>query len=71
MEATILHAPDDPSLRTTGGFWGGNKVNDAFMQIWIEIFGNVYNLPGLYHLQDLIACFPTKIRIHSVPYSLS
>ncbi|XP_078320406.1 heat shock 70 kDa protein 12B-like isoform X4 [Crassostrea virginica] len=38
VETTILHGPNNQSLKTTGGFWGGNNVNDAFMQIWNESF---------------------------------
>nr|XP_022310181.1 heat shock 70 kDa protein 12B-like isoform X2 [Crassostrea virginica] len=40
VETTLLNAPNNQSLKTTGGFWGGNKVNVAFMQIWIDVLGD-------------------------------
>ena len=28
----------------TGGAWGGNKINEAFMQIWKDILGKLRDL---------------------------
>ena len=51
MDTTILQGPKTTKemITPTGIYCGGNKVNDAFMQIWIELLGNVQNLLGLYH----------------------
>ena len=44
-DITIHEVQSDQSLHeksmATGGAWGGNKINEAFMQIWKDILGKL------------------------------
>ena len=44
-DITIHEVQIDQSLHeksmATGGAWGGNKINEAFMQIWKDILGKL------------------------------